>query len=171
MSQELRDRIVTEARSWVDTPHIHQACEKGVGVDCAMLIRAVGETCGVVSVNPATWQRFANYSRTPNPSRMGEGLATFMVPIDQTMALPGDVMWLQWRDQSEGDEALPMHLAILATRGRRLMMIHAYARAGQSIKTGQPEGRVVEHGFTAEWPGRVVSWWRYPGLVKTEGCA
>ncbi len=49
-----------------------------------------------------------------------------------------------------------MHLAILATRGRRLMMIHAFARAGTSIKTGQPEGRVVEHGFTAEWPGRVV---------------
>ena len=163
--QQLREAIVTEARSWVDTPHIHQACEKGVGVDCAMLIRAVGEVCDVVSVDTASWQRFANYSRTPNPSRMGEGLATFMVEISAQDARPGDVMWLEWR------EALPMHLAILATRGRRLMMIHAYARAGRSIKTGQPEGRVVEHGFTAEWPGRVVSWWRYPGLAETKGSA
>ena len=162
---ELRAALVAEARSWVDTPHIHQACKKGIGVDCAMLIRAVGETCGVVSVDPAAWQRFANYSRTPNPSRMAEGLTTFMVETPAQEARPGDVMWLEWR------EALPMHLAILATRGQRLMMIHAYARAGLSIKTGQPEGRVVEHGFTAEWSDRVVSWWRYPGLAETLGSA
>ena len=163
--QQLRERIVAEARSWVDTPYIHQACAKGVGVDCAMLIRAVGETCKVVSVDPATWQRFANYSRTPNPSRMGEALKTFMVEIQAGEAGPGDVMWLEWR------EALAMHLAILASRGKRLMMIHAYARAGVSINTGQAEGRVVEHGFTAEWPGRVVSWWRYPGLAEPQGRA
>lgn len=163
--RQLRAAVVAEGRSWVGTPSIHQACRKGVGVDCAMLIRAVGEACGVVSVDPAAWQRFANYSRTPNPRRMAEGLARFLIEIPAGEKKPGDVMWLEWR------EALPMHLAILASRGQRLMMIHAYARAGRNHKTGQPEGRVVEHGFTAEWPGRVVSWWRYPGLVETRGTA
>jgi hypothetical protein len=52
-----------------------------------------------------------------------------------------------------------MHLAILADAKGRATMIHALGDIG----------RVVEHGFTAEWPGRVESWWRYPGLVAGVG--
>ena len=32
------------------------------------------------------------------------------------------------------------------------------------IRALQTFGEVVEHGFVAEWPGRVNSWWRYPGI-------
>lgn len=160
---ELRAAIQTEARSWVGTPHVHQACRKGVGVDCAMFVRVVGETVGVASVDDRVWQRWAGYSRTPNPRHMGDALRTFLVEIPAGGRKPGDIAWLQWRDD------LPMHLAILAERGPRLMLIHAWARAGRNKNTGEPEGRVVEHGFTAEWPGRVVSWWRYPGLVTAQG--
>lgn len=146
----MRNAIVAEARSWLGTPFHHQAMVKGVGVDCAMLVRAVGETLGVLHIDPLQWQTYANYGRAPNPRRMGEALRTFLVPIEPpvTAAWPGDVMWLQWR------EDLPMHLAILAKDGDRTTMIHALA----------DEGKVVEHGFVAEWPARVVAWFQYPGV-------
>ena len=43
------DRVIAEARSWLGTPYHHAACVKGVGVDCAMLVKAVYEAAGLVS--------------------------------------------------------------------------------------------------------------------------
>ena len=168
---EQRTAILAEARTWVGTPHIHQACEKGVGVDCAMLIRACGEACGVMKVADADMARFANYSRRPNPRRMTAALGTFLVSIESHQATLADVMYLDWNINRN----MPMHVAILAELGpagrKRPTMIHALARPGRFVDTKQPVGRVVEHGFTAEWPGRVVSWWRYPGLADIAGTA
>lgn len=36
-----RRRVVDVAKSWLRTPFHHEACVKGVGVDCAMLLKAV----------------------------------------------------------------------------------------------------------------------------------
>jgi len=36
-----RDRIVAVARSWLGTPYVHQASEKGHGTDCLGLLRGV----------------------------------------------------------------------------------------------------------------------------------
>lgn len=146
-----RLRVLAEARAWIGTPFRHQARLAGVGVDCANLVIAAGEAAGVLAINEAAWRPFAGYGRQPNPNRMGAALATFLAPLEAGRERPGDVAWLQWaRD-------LPMHLAVLgALPDRRLTLIHALESAG----------RVVEHDFTAEWPGRVVSWWRFPGLVR-----
>jgi NlpC/P60 family putative phage cell wall peptidase len=38
MKNELRQRVVEEARSWIGTPYHHCADVKGVGADCAMLL-------------------------------------------------------------------------------------------------------------------------------------
>jgi cell wall-associated NlpC family hydrolase len=148
--QLLRAMVVEEARSWAGTPFRHQARVKGVGVDCAQLVIAVGEAAGVMRIDPAAWRPWAAYGRAPNPRRMRQCLETFMIEVtDDGVWRPGDVMWCEWRDD------LPMHLAILADHKGRLTMIHALSDVG----------KVVEHGFTAEWPARATSWWRYPGLV------
>jgi cell wall-associated NlpC family hydrolase len=149
-----RRAVIAAARAWVGTPFRHQARLMGVGVDCAQHVIAAGETAGVLSIDPAAWRRWAAYGRAPNPRRMGEALETFLVPIPPSRARLGDVMWLAW-ERAGGQAALPMHLAIRSAHGGRTTMIHAL----ESL------GKVCEHGFTAEWPGRVISWWRYPGLA------
>ncbi len=148
-----RHRIVAEARSWLGTPFQHQARLKGVGVDCIQLCIGVGEATGVLSVDAAVYRRFQGYGRQPSPRRMGEALAMHCRRIEPADVLIGDMAWLEWRDE------LPMHLAIIGEAdgadGPRRTLIHAYARVG----------RVVEHGLVAEWPDRISSYWRYPGLI------
>lgn len=144
--------VIAEARTWIGTPFRHQAKCKGVGVDCVQLIAGVGEAAGVMTIDPGKAAAFAGYGRVPNPARMGEALRIFMTPIEAGDARPGDVAWLQWR------ENLPMHLAILSEHKGRVTIIHALAEIG----------RCVEHGFTQEWRDRVVSYWRYPGLAEAQ---
>ena len=48
MSADLRQRIATEAATWLGTPYHHHARVKGVGVDCAQLLAAVFEAVGVI---------------------------------------------------------------------------------------------------------------------------
>ena len=38
LSNEQRDLIVEETKSWLRTPYHHQGAIKGVGVDCAMIL-------------------------------------------------------------------------------------------------------------------------------------
>jgi len=38
MNNELRDAVVAEAKTWLNTPYRHYAKIKGVGVDCAMIL-------------------------------------------------------------------------------------------------------------------------------------
>jgi NlpC/P60 family putative phage cell wall peptidase len=46
--EELRLRIVEEARSWIGTAYHHRAWIKGVGVDCLWLLIKVYQTVGIV---------------------------------------------------------------------------------------------------------------------------
>lgn len=154
----LRAAVVREARSWLDTPYRHQARVKGRGVDCVGLIIASGVDAGVMTFSTEAFAPWARYGRLPNPVKMREGLEHFLRPLAKDEEpLPGDVAWFAWR------EGLPMHLGILAEdevlAEGRLTVIHATSQIGQ----------VVEHGFAGEWPSRVESWWRYPGIRPRKG--
>lgn len=144
--------IVPEGRTWLGTPYRHQHQRRHVAVDCVGLIIGVGEGLGVLHITAADFSRYAAYGRTPNPARMGEAMAQFLVPMAvsrETLPRDGSICWMGWRDH------LPMHLGIVSTLpdGRR-GLIHAYERVGWC----------VEHGFSAEWRDRVQSWWEYPNL-------
>ena len=54
----LQTRIVTEARSWMGTPFVHEGAVKGVGVDCVQLARMVFVNVGIA---PADFPTFAPY--------------------------------------------------------------------------------------------------------------
>lgn len=156
-NSEAGDAVVVAARTWVGTPYRHQHRLKGVGVDCVGLIIGAGLEAGVLEMTAADWKPFAGYSRTPNPAHMSRAIELFMRPLmvppmRADLVGDGSVCWMGWR------ENLPMHLAIIATLpdGRR-SMIHAYDRAA----------KCAEHGFDQEWPTRVISWWRYPGVAET----
>ena len=44
----IRAQVVAEAHTWIGTPYHHHGRIKGVGVDCAQLLCAVYEACGLV---------------------------------------------------------------------------------------------------------------------------
>lgn len=148
-------RLVAAARGWIGTPYVHQHRTRGVAADCVGLIIGAGLEAEVLDTwSEEAWAPHRNYGRAPNPEHMGRAIRQFLVA---TMIPPrelppdGHVAFMGWRQH------LPMHLGILATApdGRRTI-IHAFAHIG----------RTVEHGFDGEWPGRVVSWWRYPGVPE-----
>lgn len=57
MTEDVRQRVVAEARSWVGTPYHNCADIRGVGVDCGMLLLRVYVNCGV----------FENFDPRPYP--------------------------------------------------------------------------------------------------------
>jgi cell wall-associated NlpC family hydrolase len=148
--------ILEEARQWVGTPYRHQGKVRGRAVDCVGLILGVGHNLGLLDIDPAEWREFASYSRTPNPRKMATAMELFLRPLDCPPAEDpgaGAIGWFGWRDE------MPMHLAIMGEFDGRRTMIHAFSHAE----------RCVEHGFVSEWPGRVVSWWAYPGTQAAPG--
>jgi cell wall-associated NlpC family hydrolase len=48
VQQQHRAMVVAEALTWLGTPYHHHARLKGLGVDCAQILCAVYEACGVV---------------------------------------------------------------------------------------------------------------------------
>ncbi len=46
--QQQRQAVAQEALTWINTPYHHHGRIKGVGVDCAQLLCAVFEDCGLV---------------------------------------------------------------------------------------------------------------------------
>lgn len=166
-ADDLRERIVGEARRWVGTPYRHQARRLGAGVDCAGLIIGVGVALGVMPFSEERFREFANYARTPNPSHMRRALEAHLIEIPERVAGEGDIMWLEWRPD------LPMHLAVAASvgdvpeQGLSALWGHTVMSGrGTMIHATSEVGRVVEHGFADPWPDRVNSWWRYPGLAS-----
>ncbi len=155
-----RAAVVAHARSWIGTPYrIHQR-RRGVAVDCGWLIVKTG---WAESVLPMTEEEFApfaaTYGNVPNGNHVRAILDRYFVPIAEGEVDDGDIAWMTFdpgRFQNSAAVPWGVHFAILATApdGRRTM-IHASG----------DEDRVLEHGFAGEWPARVVSFWRYPGLV------
>lgn len=144
-----REDAVAEARTWQGTPFQHQGCLKGVGCDCIGLVKGVGVALGLVDYDPksAKAKAFSGYSMMPNPRRMREGLATWLVPIPVTEATLADIFFMAW-----GRE--PQHVALVTYKG----IIHSYASAG----------KVVEHGLDTSWRRRIVAAYRYPRFIETE---
>jgi cell wall-associated NlpC family hydrolase len=140
--------ILAEARTWRGTPFHHQARIKGNGVDCAQLVVGVGQALGLIGEYP---REYVRYGRVPRPDYMRTRLEEFMDEIPANEAVPGDVLWIYWRDARPD---LPMHLAFFTDlHGRGIL--HAYEEAG----------RVVETALSTEVERRVDSWWRYRGVV------
>lgn len=143
-----RTDVVLEARTWVGTKYQHQAMVKGSGCDCVGLISAVGRDTGAFNITDEDIKAYSGYGRLPNPRKMGEVIKKHLVPIDESEADVGDIVWIEWK------QGLPMHLALIGEHNGKKTLIHAYSRAR----------KVTEHRFGDEWRAMVSSYWRYPWL-------
>lgn len=151
-----RLEIVVEARSWVlaRTPFMHQANLKGVGCDCAGLLRGVALVLGLL---PADYQQhararpFVGYGERPHGGRLRLGCEAYMDPIDRSAMQPGDAILVRF-------ESDPQHLAILGDYLHGgLSMIHA-------LGTADGKGHVVEHRLDATWSRRIVAAYAFRGV-------
>ena len=138
-----RDDVLREARTWLKTPFHHQACLRGQGVDCAMLVVGVGAALGLM---PMLSTEERAYGRLPNPERMRAVITKYMDPVDGDPQ-PGDVLYMGWR------VGRPMHMGILTDlHGRGLL--HATSEVGFVVETMLPDA----------YTPLIESWWRYRGL-------
>lgn len=136
-----RAQVIQAARECLGTPFRHQGRKPGIGLDCVGLVRWPAVVLGLV---PPTAD-YLTYARSPDPYVMREQLTKYAREIPPNEARPGDILWLRiYRD--------PTHLAILTFDHT---IIHAVSDGPRCV---------VEHGFRAPWPSRVVAAFQYPGL-------
>jgi len=145
-----RSEIVALARSWIGTPFLHQANVKGVGCDCAGLLRGVVIEAGVLPANLSKWPgaaRFLGYARQPDGHSFIEGCRTYMTEIDPQDAIEGDAVAMKFRRD-------PQHIGILVP----------YAHGGLAIVHALSMG-VVEHRLDGRWRDRITHAYALPGVA------
>ncbi len=160
----LRAAIVSEARSWIGTPYLHQGRAKGAGVDCAMLLLEVYERAGLlphlelaeivtdpekqIAKYPPDWMLHRDDERY---LRIVERFAC-RLPVG-AMPSDGDIALYRWgRTVSHGG---------IVDRWPRI--IHAYSRSNR-VEYGEgdrgeiggpgPDGKPRLAGFWSLWPPR-----------------
>ncbi len=143
-----RSAILTEARSWIGTPWVHQGHLKGVAADCVGLVvetlRAVGFPLEAFS--------YPSYGRRPVRGSLEAMVARFLEPIPLADIKPADIVLVCWR-------TTPMHIAFVGN------YLHREIRAPLSaIHAMLDVGKVSEHILTDEGLSHLSSAWRVPGV-------
>jgi NlpC/P60 family putative phage cell wall peptidase len=94
---DIRAQLVAESLTWLHTPYRHQACVKGVGVDCVMLLAGV---CKAVGLLPGDWTP-PDYSPQWHLHQNAERLLSVLEELGcqscaLDAALPGDLLTFQY---------------------------------------------------------------------------
>ena len=136
----MRNKIIDKAREYIDTPFIHQARKKGIGVDCIGLIVGVGKELELIDYDHTVYHRYSD----------GNDLMFHMrkvfVEIDVKDRQPADVV-IYWVDPSTKH---PQHVGILTDIG----IIHTYDRVKKVVET---------HSFPT-WDARITHAFQWPGV-------
>ena len=143
IEQNLRLRLIAEAREWIGTPYLHRASCKGQGADCLGLVRGVWRA--MLGNEPATLPPYApDWAEATRTEQMMDAAQRHLVPVEIANMTPGDVLLFRWRAH------LPAkHAAILVTPDR---MVHAH------------DGAAVAEVFLAPWwRRRLAGVFAFPG--------
>jgi len=151
------NRVVAEARRWLGTPYLHQACCRGAGCDCLGLIRGIWrELFASEPEDPPAYSM--DWSEPQGEERLWQAALTHLVAKPVGAAAPGDVLLFRMRAG-----AVAKHLGVQSRLGRgdRPMggigggvgagFIHAYCGHG-----------VVESALTPPWQRRIVARFSFP---------
>lgn len=143
--QEIREReaVVLEARSWIGTPYHHCSGIKGVGCDCAFLLKCVFENCGLIplfDLPDYSPQWFLHHSQE---LYMGQVLKRAR-EIDETAAQAGDVVLFRIGH-------CYAHGGIITEWP---LMVHAYSRARVVIESNGTTGEFSKRDSNRSLPQR-----------------
>lgn len=129
MTPEQRVMVCAEARTWLGTKYHHHGRVKGAGVDCAQILCAVYEACGVVPhIDPGWYARDWHMHRSEEVYAQWMALYCNPLPCREAL-LPGDAVLFRFgRCYSHG--------AILLEDGN---LIHSYIGRGVVLSTFNEE--------------------------------
>lgn len=133
--------FVNEARTWLKTPFHHQASVKGVGCDCAGLVKGTARNLGYQVSDVYT-----NYGREPANGELERTLENLLNKKDSNKLSKGNIILFKFLNE-------PQHLGIYCGDG---IVIHSYST----------EGGVVEHLIDDKWKKRIVNVFELPGLIN-----
>ncbi|PSL20583.1 NlpC/P60 family putative phage cell wall peptidase [Shimia abyssi] len=87
---EFSNRIISEARSWIGTPYVHQASCKGGGTDCLGLVRGVWRS--LYRNEPELVPAYSrDWSEPQGDERLWRAAASHMMSKSISDASPGDL--------------------------------------------------------------------------------
>ncbi len=141
----LQERVLTEARTWIGTPYVHQSARKGAGTDCLGLIRGVWLSLYGREPEPVPAYSM-DWSEPQGEERLWEAALRHLTPEPLGRDVPGDVVLFRMRDAS-----VAKHLGIVGQTGAHPTFIHAYSRHG-----------VVESPLSLPWRRRIVAQFSFP---------
>lgn len=134
------NKIITVARTLINTPYLHQGREPGVGLDCLGVVELTAILCGITYSFVAP----TNYGR--NSSRLlADGLERYCEEIG--IFLPGTIVLCNL-------STIPYHCGIITDYQGRLGLLHAYENAG----------RVREHALIPWWKDKIYKVYKFPGV-------
>jgi NlpC/P60 family putative phage cell wall peptidase len=142
---KVQTRIVSEARSWIGTPYVHQASTKGAGTDCLGLLRGVWRA--IIGPEPVVVPAYtADWAEAGAREELMAAALHWLHAKPHAAAAPGDVLLFRMRDGS-----IAKHLGIAGATGPRPSFIHAYTGHG-----------VVESPLSDPWARRIVARFEFP---------
>lgn len=137
MDSKIAD-MITEMRTWIGTPFVHQGRVKGVGCDCAAIPVMAGRFLGGSYHSPT------DYSRLPTQGRLVAIVRKQMRQIPKHQRQPGDIIIFTMT-------RAPQHLALVTDKG----ILHA----------DQANGKVVEVSLDDQWIEKIHSVYRFKELA------
>lgn len=139
MINEIRQKIIAEARTYLGTPFVHQGRLKGKGIDCIGLIVNVGKSLGLLDHDNTS------YGRYPDGKTLMSELRKYLIEKDIEQLTAGDIA-VYWFKNPQ----MPTHVGIVSDYG----LIHTYADIG----------KVVEHRLTKAWQKRLYAVFSFPEI-------
>lgn len=138
-----RAEIVSEALSWLGTPHVNMARVKGAGVDCGQILAAVYEAVGLIpSYDPGQYPSDWHLHR--DDSRYLEAVELYAKKINSNPK-PGDIVLYKYG-------RCIAHGAIVI---QWPTILHAYVNKGVILDDAEANRELVSRqmGFWSVFPG------------------
>lgn len=139
-----RQMIIDKGREYLNTPFVHQARIKGVGIDCIGLVTGVARDLEIFDHDCTVYPKYSDGTLL-----MREVLKVFDV-ADIEDRLPGDVI-IYWIDRHTKH---PQHIGILTATG----VIHTYDRVGKVVETTLQDNWKKRMTHCLKWRGINQSW-------------
>lgn len=140
-----QSEIVTEARTWLGTPYVHQSTVKGAGTDCLGLLRGIWRV--LYGNEPEKIPAYTmDWSEPQGEERLWAAAVRHLRTKEIDDEAPGDV--LLFRMRSSG---VAKHLGIVGRVGQQASFIHAYSNHG-----------VIESSLSLPWRRRVAARFSFP---------
>lgn len=138
----IRQQIIDEALTWLDTPYHHKAMVKGIGVDCAMLVAAVAIKNGLLKQEDVSPNYSVQWHLHNTEEKLLEQLGLFgCVQIDEPK--PGDIITFKYG-------RVTSHLGILINTNQ---VIHAREDVQKVVINDLGPELIERWTYTYKFPG------------------